>query len=346
MPAVFPASHDVFVPSHEASGKLVVDFSRSIEDFAVNRYCQIVPAEKVVGYYLRMTVEEAGRIQNTNLADFVWADGQDAPTGLDGTESFEFFPYRCVRYHYGFRLGDLTIDQASWDILAQHARIKAQQAMTARTQAAITEFTTQANYDSSHVLNVTTITGNSGNWGASTTARQDIKRSLNTAAEIILDDTLAAVDINDLLVVINSSLASSLSVTQEIVDYIKGSPESLAQIRGELPGRNTFYGLPDKLYGFPLVVEKTRKVTTHKGATTSRTQVLPAATPFMCARPGGLVGIANAPNFSTVTLFVQEEMTVQTKRDDDNRHTKGRVVDTFDAEMTAPVSGVLFTNAV
>ncbi len=342
MAAVFPSAADTYVPSHEASGKLVVDFSRNQEDFAVNRYCQIIPADKITGYFLRMTVEEAGRILNTDLRDFVWEDGQVAPLGHDGTESHEFFPFRCIRYAYSVNLGDLTIDQASWDILAQHSRIKAQQAMTARTQKAITVLTTQANYDSSHRLNVTTITGNTGNWSQSTTARQDIKRSLNTAAELILDDTLAAVDINDLMLVINSALAADLSLTQEIVDYIKGSPEAVAQIRGELPGRNTIYGLPDKLYGFPIVVEKTRKVTTHKGATTARSQVLAKATPFMASRPGGLIGVQNAPNFSTCVLFVQEEMTAETKRDDDNRRTKARIVDTFDAKLVAPASGVLF----
>ncbi len=346
MPAVFPSSHDVFVRSHEASGKLVVDFSRNQKDFAVNRYTQLIPADQVAGYFMRMTVEEAGRILRTDLADFAWADGQVAPTGHDGLESFEFFDFRCERFAYSVMLGDLTIDQATWDVLAQHSRIKAQQAMTARTQAAITAFTTAGNYAASHRLNVPAIGGNTGNWTQSTTARQDIKRSFNEAAEVILDDTLAAVDINDLMVVINSRLASNMSLTQEIVDYIKGSPEALAQVRGELPGTNTFYGLPDKLYGFPLIVEKSRKVTSHKGATTARSQVLPNATPFMCARPGGLVGVQNAPNFSTVAIFVQEEMTAETKRDDDNRRTKARIVDTYVAKMIAPVSGVLYTGAM
>jgi len=324
---------------------LIVDFSRNIKDFAVNSYTQIVPVEAVTGYYLRITVEEAGRILNTDIRDFVWHDGQPAPEGNDGTEAFEYFPYRCTRYAYSVMLGDLTIDQASWDILAQHARIKAQQAMTARTQRAITALTTTGNYDSSHVLNVTAITGNTGNWQASTTARQDIARSLGTAAEVILDDTLTAVNLNDLVVVVNSAAALDLKLTQEIVDYIKGSPEALAQVKGELPGRNTFYGLPDKLYGFPIVVEATRKVTTHKGATTSRSQILPKATPFMCARPGGLVAPSGGPNFSTCQVLMKEEMTAETKRDDDNRRTKARVVENYDVEIVAPASGVLFTAA-
>ena len=149
---------------------------------------------------------------------------------------------------------------------------------------------------------------------------------------------------DDLILVINPELAADLTQTQEIVDHIKGSPDALAQVKGELPGQNTMYGLPDRLYGFPLVVEKTVKVTTKKGATTSRSFIAPKATPWMVARPGGLVGVADAPNFSTCVVFAQEEMTVETLRDAKNRRTMGRVVENVQAKLVAPVSGVLFNS--
>jgi len=343
--ASYPSAYNTFIRDHDASNKMVVDFARNINAFAVNRYAQVVPVNKVAGYYLEMTIEEAGRIINANLDNFVWHDGQPAPEGNEGLESFEYQPFRTKRYTYPFNLGDLTISQASWNILAQHSSIKARQAMTARTQLAITALTTTGNYATSHVMNVTTITGNSGNWAQSTTARQDIKRSLTTASEQILDDTLAAIELDDLILVISSALAADLAQSQEIVDYIKGSPQALAQVKGELPGQNSMYGLPDKLYGFPLVVEKTRKVTTRKGATKSVSPILAKATPFLCARPGGLVGVADAPNFSTCVLFAQEEMTVETLRDAPNRRTTGRVVENLAAYIVAPASGVLFTAA-
>lgn len=345
MTAVMPSSANVFVRNHEASGKMVTDFSRNVKDFAVNQYAQIVPVEKVAGYYLKMTIEEAGRIQYSDLRNFVWYDGAARPEGLDGLESHEYLGFETIRRNYGFQLGDLTINQASWDILANHASIKSRQAMTARTQAAITAATTTGNYDSSHVLDVTTITGNSGNWSQSTTARMDIKRSLMEASEIILDDTLAAVSLEDLVLVISSSLAKEIAQCQEIIDYIKGSPDALAQIRGELPNRNKFYGIPEKLYGFPVTVEATRKVTSKKGATRSVSSVLPKATPFLCSRPGGLVGVADSPNFSTIVIFIQEEMTVETLRDTTNRRTIGAVVENFDTKVVAPASGVLFQAA-
>ncbi len=345
MPAAYPSAQNTFIRSHEASGKLVVDFARNVNKFPVNKYVQVVPAKKVAGYYLEMTVEEAGRIVNSDLSNFVWADAQPRPEGNDGAESFQFKPFRCKRYAYPVLLGDLTIDQADWNILAQHASIKSRQAMTARTQLAITEITTQANYAADHVMAVSAISGNTGNWAASTTARQDIKRSLTTAAEKILDDTLSAIELDDLVLVINSALAAEIAQTQEIVDYIKGSPDALAQVKGELPGTNTIYGIPDKLYGFPIVVEKTRKVTTRKGATKATTQVLAKGTPFLCARPGGLVGVADAPNFSTCVLFAHEEMTVETLREANNRRSIVSVVENVVAKLVAPASGVLFTGA-
>ena len=348
MPATFPGGQNTFVPNHEASGKLVVDFSRNPKKFDLNKYVQVVPVKQTIGYYLLMTVEEAGRIINTNLSDFAWPDGNDAPTGTDGTESFVWQPFRTERFNYSAKLGDIAAGQADWDILNQHAAIKAQQAMTARSQKVLTALTTTGNYAASHTSAVASITGNTGTWAASTTARQDIKRSLNYAADLILRDTLAGVDVNDLQIVLSPTCASSVALSQEIVDHIKGSPEALAQIRGELPGQNAIFGLPNRLYGFNVVVEKTVKVTSKKGATRATSYVLGSTTPFMCARPGGLVGVAGAPSFSTCTVFVyeQDELSVETLDDRINRRKLIRVIDNFHAVMTAPVSGFLFTSAV
>jgi hypothetical protein len=348
MSAVFPSAYNVFIRDHDASNKLVVDFARNPTKFAVNKYAQIVPVKKVAGYYLRMTIEECARLTNTDLSNFAWADGDERPMGFEGTESFNFLPFETKRYNYGFTFGDLTVEQATWDILAQHASIKARQAMTARTQLAITAFTTSGNYDAAHYIDVTSdVTDNTAGWAVSTTARQDIKRSLNWAADRVLLDTNSAIDIDELMLVINPTLARQMSECQEIVDHIKGSPDALAQVRGELPGSNAIFGLPEKLYGFPIVVEKTVKVTSKKGAASvSRSYILPTATPFMCARPGGLEGVAGTPSFATVQLFAQEEMSVETHKDAKNRRVTGAVVENIVAKMVAPVSGVLFYNVV
>lgn len=348
MPATYPGANTSYVPDHEATGKMVVDFSRNESKFPLNRYVQIVPVKKTIGLYLNMTVEEAGRILNADGSDLIWPDGNDAPSGTDGTESHEFKEYRCERYAPSFRLGNMTVQQASWDIKARHAAIKAQQMMTLRTQLVQTPLLDTANYPTGHYSDVASISGNSGTWAQSTTARQDIKRSLNTAAEKILDATLAAVELDDLILVIPSAAASAISLSQEIVDHVKGSPEAWAQVRGELPNRNKFYGLPEKLYGFQVVVEDTRKVTSKKGATRAVSQVMTSTKAALISRPGGLVGVAEAPSFSSVTLFVwdQSEMLVETKEDQDNKRVLGRVVDVIKAVMTAPSASFLFTSTI
>src|SRR5690606_13212897 len=122
-------------------------------------------------------------------------------------------------------------------------------------------------------------------------------------------------------------------------------PEAWASVKGDLAdqNKNSAYGLPPKLYGYDIVIEDAVKVTSRKGATKAASFVLADATPFMTARIGGLEGLYGAPSFSTCSIFMQEEMTTQTKNDPDNRNTKIRVVENYKVVMTAPVSGFLFT---
>ncbi len=345
MAYVQPGAHNVFVPDHEASNSLVVDFSRNVESFKINQYAQIVPVKKPDGLYLKMTVEEAGRILSTDGAEFAWPDGNDAPDGRGDTESFSFLAYRAERKAYPVPLGNLTVEHATWDIRAQHAAIKSQQAMTMRTQKVVTAATTSGNYDSAHTSAVASIPGNTGTWAASTTARQDIKRSINYAREKILESTLGAVKADQLAMVINPEDAHTIAETQELVDYIKHSPEAMAQIKGDIPGANKNWGLPDHLYGMKLIVEDSYKVTSRKGASsTTRAPVLAQGSAFVCSRVGGLEGVYGSPSFTTLQQFMLEEMTVEYKDDTDNRLTRVRVVENYDVKLVAPASGFLFTS--
>jgi hypothetical protein len=344
--AQYPSGSNTFVKDHKASGGLVVDFSRNPTDFPLNSYIQIRTVEKESGYYLEMTIEESGRLLNSNLSDFVWHDGQERPLRNEGTEAFEFKEFKTHRYDYGFNLGDKATGQADFDIVGTHSRIKAQQAMTARTQLVTTVLTTSGNYAATHTSAVASITGNTGTWAQSTTHRQDIKRSLNYAANIIHKDTLGVVDETQLILVINPEVALEMAECQEIVDHIKHSDHALAQIRGELPGKNSRFGLPDTLYGFPVTVENTVKVTSHKMATTAKSYVLTNGFAMLIARPGDLVAPSGGPSFSTITLFAFEEMTVESLRDERSRRVEGHVVDDIDPVMTASVTGFLFTTPV
>lgn len=349
--AVYAGPFNVFVPNHEASGRMVVDFARNPNQFALPRYVKYVPVDKMTGLFLKMTVEERGRVLTTSGDEFSWADGaEDTGNGNDGLESFLWSNYLCVRKRYRFNLGEMTVDQASWDVLQQHLQIKVQQAMTMRTLAAYTALTTPGNYASGHTSAVSSISGNTGNFAQSTSARGDIQRSLFTAYEKIMDDTLAGVKgMDDFVFVMGSGLAAEIAETQEIRDYIKGSPDAYAQIRGELSDQNPWklYGLPTHLYGFPIVIDATRRTTTRKGQTTSRSAVWSTSNACLITRPGGLDGVADAPNFSFCSMFIYDkyDMLTETMYDQPNKRTIGRVVDAFQANVTANQAGYLFTSA-
>jgi hypothetical protein len=349
MAAIFPGQYNTFIPSLEGSKRLLVDFSRNPRDFSLNKYISLVPCPEMVGYYTKMTVEERMRILSTTLTDHQWPDGADAPHGNEGAESFEFLPFTCKRYVYPVSLGKLATDQAAWDIIGQHTEIKAQQAMTSRTQLVITELTTSGNWASSHTSTTTALAG--GQWSAATTANLYIKKSIDSAITQILKSTGGVVKARDLKLVVNPNLAKAMAESQEMVDYLKSSPDALRFIRADTSEgefRDVLYGLPSTYAGVEIVVEDAVKTTNKKGATFASSFVLGDSTPFITARPGSLVGKYGGPSFSTCTLFVYQgdDMTVETKYDQDNRKTVVRVVDNCVPKLTAGISGYLFTGAM
>lgn len=339
---VLPGGSNTYIKDFKSSGKLQVGFSRNPNKFPLPNYAQTVPVERDAGFYLNINVEQAGRIVDADLQEFVWPDGADMPQNNDGTEEFNFKDYRTKRYAYSFKLGQKAREQADWDIEKTNAAILAQRAMTARTQRAISVLTTDANWDASHIATVSAISGNTGTWDASTTARQDIKRSLHFADEVIAADTLGVVEQSQMMLLINPFTAKAISRCQEIVDHIKGSPQAYEQVKGGT-GKFAKFGLPDTLYGYPLVIENTFKVTSVRGAASKTTQrVLPNGVGFLLSRVGELVNENEGPNFSTLSMFVYEDMSVETKDDPDNRRSLGRIVDDFDVVLTAPASGFYF----
>ncbi|MGH7743821.1 MAG: hypothetical protein ACREQ5_03245 [Candidatus Dormibacteria bacterium] len=344
----FAGLNNTWVPSPADSNNLVVDFSRNPADFGLNLYSQLVPAERPRGKWTKMTVETAGRLLQSDLRDHQWADNADAPRGNLNNESFEFPEFNCFRYLYVDKVGQMALQNAQWDYQDWMARRMAQQAMTGRTQLIVTAATTTANYPSANTADVTTINGGY-QFPDATTANLAMKKAINYGQNIILQSTLGAVNPEDFRFVINPNLARKISETQEFVDMVKHSPEAYAELTGELPNRNRYFGIPKRLYGIEVVIDETVKVTSKKGATTpTYAYVVPDATPFLVSRPGGLVGVEGAPSFSTLTHFVWEEndMMVETFNDIENKRVSVRVVDTVAAIVTAGLSGFLFTNVM
>jgi hypothetical protein len=349
MTAAMPGQYNAYVPSHEATGKMVVDYARNEKRFTVNKWTKTVKVDKTHGLYRLEDFSQRSYIADTNGKNALWPDGQVAPTFRDNVMAGEWKNYFCQRYALGWTLGDMSIDQASWDLVAQHSSMVAQQHMILRTVQAAAIAQNSSNYAAANVLDVGAGgAGNTGRWDVSTTARTDIKRSIDAGVTALLDATYAAIELDDLYLVMNDETARKISVTQEIVDYIKGSPDAMAYIKGEMVKNNPNFNfnLPPKLYGVNLVIDDTRYTSAARRATRSATRALNSDKPFLIARPGGLEGLAGAPNFSFLTNFVYEEMNVETMKDKNNRLTSGRVVDTRAFEVTAQQAGVLFNDVL
>jgi hypothetical protein len=348
----YPSGTNTFVPSFEASGQLVIGYSRNPKAFALPRYCQYVKSPKTTGYYLKITAQEAARV--VTVQDDIWPDGASAPSGADNQESFNFLPFLTERYAYPFFLGRKAVDQAAWAIREEHAMIAAQRAMTARTVLAFNALTTSTNWTAAgsdpdmgadHTNTATSLGG--GTWASSTTTNLYIKSTLNAVAVQINIDTLGKVG-NDVgvehCIVLSPRDAAEISQSAEIHDYIKGSYWAKEEITEGLSPNNKF-GLPSSIYGYPLCIESAVRVTTRKlDASLAKDYVVPDGEAYYLSRPGGMEGVYGSPSFSTLTMFwYNDEMTVESKDDVDNRRLHGRVVQDVVFKVTAPASGFRIT---
>lgn len=332
----YPSGYNTYVPNTQATNNLIIDFARNPKDFKLNQYIQVMKVSENVGMYTRMTNEVCARFLNANNS--VWADGAERPLGVHNLESFANETYRTIRRTFPTTLGYLASKQASWNMVAQYQNILATQAMTARSILAVDALLKATNYDVSHVVNVTS---SYGAWDASTTATGYIKATLYDAINTILKDTLGFVRQEDLILVVSAEAASKIMQSQEIVDYIKGTPDSWPMTKGTL--EKGPYGLPPTLYGVKVVVEDAVKVTSPKGVPRVTEWLWPKDKAILCARPGGIEAF-QGPSFSTCVIFAKEEMTAESFDDAENRRLNLCVTEDYCAQVIAPVSGVVLTN--
>lgn len=329
---------NTFVPNMEASGNYQVEFSRDPKSFRIADYCKYQSVSKTVGKYVVITPEMASRLLLSNIDDLKWARGADGGSKSEGTESFEFKEFRCERYKSAWALAYEDVDQADWDIAATHGRIHAQRLMTARTQRAVTVA------ESTSLFTTDTATSLGGGlFSAGTTADPIIKKAFMAAFFVISKATQGAVTQQDVGVLLSPDLADAMARSREIHEYLMQSPVALAQVRGDVESQNGLYGLPDKLYNFQLWIEDAVKTTSERGAALAQSYVKSSNSCTMLSRPGGLEHRGSAPNFSTLTMFNHEDLTVEMRDDVDNRRYEGRVVDDNDIVATATAAGYVIT---
>lgn len=349
---VRPGNTNTYLLAHQKG--LIVDFSRNPDSFPLNQYCKVIPVDKEYGAYLRFGIdgglpEEAARVVSTLMSDTVWNPGSELHDGNDFGEMFQYADYKTERHAMPFIVPYEVGEQAPWNVFDDHARRATANMMTRRTVEAITKITTTGNHLSTHYSAVSSISGVTGKWDVSTVSRQDIRRSIHYACDLINLDTLGVVQQKDLILVMSKGCAQKVARSQEIIDYLKSQEGSPAVIEGKAFDSGN-YDMPSMLYGVKVVIEDTVKVTSARGATRAASRVLADATPFIVSRPGGVEGNANSQESASCSLgmfvYNKQELAVEQEDDSWNKRTKGKVVDNRIAQVIAPATAFLFTAAV
>ncbi len=347
-----PSGQNTFVPSFSSSGRLAVAYSRNPKTFPLMQFAQLIESDKMVGYFLRLSAQEAARVVTSG--EYSWPIGQPRPIHADGTEQFNYVSFITQRKDYGFTLGDEMAQQADWAILEQHSEIHCQKAMTDRTIMSYNVLTNTSNwttassgdYDLSadHTATAATFVGGFLDQGTST--KPFIKIFIDKVVTFINLETIGVVQQDQMSMILNSNTARLLSESSEIHEYLKGSPAAMEEIRtGSSPNARYGMGLPTTLYGLRIVVDNAVKVTSRKGATLAKSFAMPDQQILIASRIGELEGKLG-PNFSTFCIFFyKDEMTLERFDDPKNRLVEGHVVQNISPQIVSPLSGYLLTAA-
>lgn len=345
--AGFAGHSTTYIPSHDATGNLQVEFSRNPKDFALNKWLKLIPVKKDSGFYLELGPEAAARY--VAGLDNEWPDGQEAPMGDDNHMATWYQKYTTRRYAFPFTLGNKAVEQADWNIIAAYSRMAAQQAMTFRTKRAIAAVEAVMVGAGVYTDTATALAG--GKFDVGTSLLPYIRIGFLAVAEKIFKATYGVAKRKDLKAVMNPHTAGRIALSPEMIDFLKQQPQSIDIIRGdsERYGTAMEWNLPRIFQGFEIVIEDCVFNSARPTAGVSSgtpTYALADGEILFATRPEGLVGTEGVPNFATCQMFAYEDMTVETKIDPDNRRQSGRVVDDFTTEVAAPTSGYKVTGAV
>ena len=349
----YPGPYDSYVPSPDASGGLIVGFSRNPNSFALPRYSEIFPSKQMLGLYYEYTSQSAARVVSTNqnAADDEWPDGDPCPPGLNNLESFASKSYRCKRRVYPFTLGEMTTEQMSFDMLMTNSRDMAQRCMTVRT--ALTQSALSAAFTGSTMtaaVNGTILPSgqgwDTGSVGYSGNAGPNIKTSIQYGLIQIHLQTIGAVREDQICLVINPKTANAMARSTEIQDYLKQSQYALPQLKGNVPNQNGRWGLPDVLYNVEPVVEDAVIITSNKeAATTNYGYVMGDQVAYLVAKPAKLVGLAGSRSFSTVQIFFyKDEMTMEQMYERNNKRYLARIISNYAVVVATLKSGFMYTS--
>ena len=330
-----PGPTNVFVPG--ASDKLQVEFSRAPETFRLMQYMRILPEQAIQGLYPEL--DTAAGVRVVDIDDSLWPDGQKRPKGK--TRPARWKQWSMERRNFGFELGNLTIEQASYDVVAAHARMAAVEAMTVRSVKAATALTTAGSWGSNTVADVDTLLSLSGkSWLVSSTTDQIIKNSFGKIRTNIVKATGGVAGREGLMCVVNPEMARQMGTTAEVSAYLTAHEVAMSNLQGADKDMLDEYGLPPTLYGVKMIVEDAVKVSDREESSNDTTEafVFPDNAAVFLTR-SEFVAEQNIPVVDTFTGIFHEEMSVEIEADGFHRCTEGGVAENYDLVLTAPASG-------
>ena|GEM_PF-1484654 len=353
-----PGPYSGYIPGYDpsANARLLVEYARNPKKFQLNQYITIQPVTKAKGLYPKFLPSDQIRLPFADGSDKLWSDGtpSGATTNFPQGQRFTNLSYEAMRYKEEGHIGWITRDQSDFDWIKIEQNRLASIMMTLRTVIALTAAVLSTNYPTNHVSTASAFSGG-GFWSSGTINSPYIKVALDNIKDRILLDSNALVEATDLRLVIAPTLASTMSRAQEIRAYLSNQSNALAVLQGSDPKAGTDWSLPNPLYGFVPIIERSPKVTTKPsdlaGDGTDGTAVycMDTNTALVVARPGGLVSESGGMSYSTVHLVELKGNAFRVFVQDLGELHKLvyiRVEDFFTVIVPAPETGFVVTNCV
>lgn len=345
-----------FLPA--ATGQAVT-YVRDPNKFQVNKYAQLIKCPKPLVAYA--VLDPDAPVRRVTDAEFAWPDNQPRPRPQNTQGDWVWNEVRVNRRNYGYTVGEQALETADWPAKAFFNGIILSLAMTNLTKRFIDLAETTGNWSGNTsdagVLNgLGTTWANASNDPGNGAHFLAIKKSLLQAVRNILLLTNSMVSIGDLRLVISPDLAITMAATSEIHSVLQYQEKTIRLLKGDEPeisSTNQFFGLPEKLYGLPLIIEDAAYVnqrpnSAHTYATidVNRFFVKAKTSAIICSRVGGLDGVYGAPNFSTFQrYFYKYYMAIEAFHEVKDKLFESHVVDQFKEILAATRSGWLITNA-
>lgn len=342
----YPSSTNVIIPSYDGigAGKLIVDFAKNAKDFLVNQMVTQTPVTQLSGYWKRFDPAEVVRIADDPAA-YAFQDGQEFPTGAQEKQRFVNVPYAISRVGLPYPIGYMERDQSPEDVGGLATNILGVKLMNLRTQKFYSLVTNTSNYYTANTFTVSTAVGTaSQTWANGTSSQPNIRMTFNYISEQISLKSNGLVNGEDVVCLISPQVARAMSRSAEIIDYIKQTPNSWDEIRGNAPNQNKNYSIPDQLYGIKVVIDST-VVNYGPRGTDAREFFAPENGALFLCKPGVIKAQTPATSFSSVHFFTYAPMEMLLESWDQpwNKRILYQGIDMMDAKFVSPETSFYVT---